>query len=170
LKPEGSLLDEGHDAPANPGFGIEQDLEIRPTVDGLQRAWESAPARRVLVHCVVRGGKRSDVQPVIDPVVTIKGAMAYIGPLVFRNGTLVQWGTYGRGKPLEPVERLRAPKGSRKPPPARELRWLVQTDSPIAKGAGFLAGACHSTGRGGAHLEYFADQHLSVGQRKLPPT
>jgi hypothetical protein len=160
LKPEGSLLDEGHDAPANPGFGIEQDLEIRPTVDALQRAWESAPARRVSVHCVVRGGERFDVQSVIDPVVTIKGAMAYIGPLVFRNGEMVRWGTFGRGKPLDPVERLRAPKGSRQKPPLRDLRHLVRTDAPIAKGAGFLAGACHSTGRGGAPLECFADQQL----------
>ena len=97
LKPENGLVDEG-DEPANPGFSVtERDLEIRPTVDELQRAWESAPARQVSVHCVVRGGKRFDVQPVIDPVVTMKGAMAYIGPLAFRNGEMVRWGTFGRG-------------------------------------------------------------------------
>lgn len=160
LMPENGLVEEG-DEPANPGFSMsEQDLEIRPTVDELQRAWESVPARRVSVVCTVRGGQRYDVQPVIDPVVNIKGDMAFIGPLVLRNGELVRWGMFGRGKPLKPVERLRAPKGSRQKPPLRDLRHLVQTDAPIAKGAGFLAGACHSTGRGGAPLECFADQQL----------
>lgn len=157
LRPENGLVDEG-DEPANPGFSeCELDLEVRPTVDELQRAWESAPARRVSVRCVVQGDERFDVQPVIDPVVTIEGATANIGPLVFRNGEMVRWGTFGRGKPLKPVERLRAPRGSRQKPPARDLRHLVLTDAPIAKNSGFLAGTCHSTGRSGAPIECFAE-------------
>lgn len=158
LKPENGLVNEG-DEPANPGFStVEQDLEIRPSVDELQRAWQSAPARRVSVHCVVRGGKRYEVQPVIDPVVTFKGAMAYIGPLAFRRGELVRYGRTARGRSLEPVERLRAPKGSRKKPPARDLRWLVRTNAPIAKNAAFLAGATASTGRSGAPIDCFAER------------
>ena len=160
LKPENGLVDEG-DEPANSGFSsTEQDLETRPTVDEMLRAWEAAPARRVSVHCVVRGGKRFDVQPVIDPIVTVKGEMTYIGPLVFRSGQLVRWGTFGRGRPLKPIEHLRASKGSRKPKPRRDLRWLVRTHAPIAKNAGFMAGDTHSTGRSGAPLECFADQQL----------
>ncbi len=67
-------------------------------------------------------------------------------------------GAHQQGVALEPVERLRAEKGSReKPPPARDLRWLVRTDAPIAKNAGFLAGKTNSTGRSGAPLECFAE-------------
>jgi hypothetical protein len=157
LKPENGLVDES-DEPVNTGFSMtEQDLEVRPTEAELQRAWESAPARRVSVHCVVRAGKRFDVQPVIEPIVTINGAMAYIGPLVFRRGELVRWGRTERGRPLEPVEQLRAAKGSRKKPPARDLRFLVQTDAPIVKNAGFMSGATASTGRSGAPAECFAE-------------
>jgi hypothetical protein len=155
-------LDEEGDEPANIGFSlVELDLEIRPRVEELQQAWESAPARRVSVHCTVRGGKRHDVRPVIDPVVTVKGDTVYIGPLVFRNGALVQWGTFGRGKPLRPIERLGEPKGSRQAPPARDLRWLVQTDAPIAKNAVFLAGKTATTGRSGAPVECFAEAEQS---------
>jgi hypothetical protein len=155
------IVDEG-DEPANTGFSTtEQDPEIRPTVAELQRAWESAPARRVSVHCTVSDGKRFGVQPVVDPVIRRIGDMAYIGPLEFRNGALVRWGTFGRVKPLRPIERLGEPKGSRQAPPERELRHLVRTDAPIAKGAGFLAGKTATTGRSGAPLECFAEQEQS---------
>lgn len=155
------IVDEGEE-PANTGFSEgEQDLEIRPLVDELRRAWESGPARRVSVHCTVRGGQRSDVQPVIDPVVTIKGDMAYVGPLVFRRGRLIRYGRTARGVSLEPVERLRAEKGSREKPAARDLRFLVRTDAPIATNAGFLAGTSASTGRSGAPLECFAEAEQS---------
>lgn len=151
------VVDEG-DEPANTGFGeTELDLEIRPRVEELKRAWESAPARRVSVHCVVRCGQRFDVQPVIDPVTIVRGDVTYIGPMVFRSGVMVQWGTYGRGKKLRPIERLGAPKGNRKRPPKRDLRWLVKTDAPIAKNAGFMAGTTASTGRSGAPIECFAE-------------
>jgi hypothetical protein len=151
------IVDKGEE-PANTGFSTaEQDLEVRPTVDELQRAWESAPARQVSVHCVVRGGQRFDVQAVIDPVVYRNGDTARIGSLVFRKGHLVRWGSTKRGKPLEPVERLRAEKGSRERPPARDLRFLVRTDAPIVKNAGFLAGETATTGRSGAPLECFAE-------------
>ncbi|AHY50548.1 hypothetical protein BJS_03396 [Bradyrhizobium japonicum SEMIA 5079] len=151
------IVDEGEE-PANTGFSTaEQDLELRPGVDELQRAWESAPARRVSVHCTVRKGERFDVHPMVEPVVYRNGDTTRIGDLVFRQGRLVRYGRTSRGVPLQPVERLRAEKGSRKPPPARDLRWLVRTDAPIAKGAGFVAGASHSTGRSGAPLECFAE-------------
>ncbi|WP_234683975.1 hypothetical protein [Bradyrhizobium monzae] len=151
------IVDEG-DEPANTGFSTtELDLEIRPRVEDLRRAWESAPARRVSVYCVVRGGQRFDVQPVIDPVVVRQGDTARIGPLVFRRGQLVQWGTFGGGKPLKPIERLGEPKGSRQKPPARDMRFLVWTDAPFARGVDFHAGTTHSTGRSGAPLECFAE-------------
>ncbi|MGX9430292.1 hypothetical protein [Bradyrhizobium sp. LeoA1S1] len=155
------VVDEG-DEPPNTGFSTaEQDLECRPTVEDLQRAWESAPARRVSVHCVVRGGQRFDVQPVIDPVVYRNGDTAWIGQLVFRRGRLVRWGRTSRGVPLEPVERLRAEKGSRKKPPARDLRWLVRTEAAFARKVDFLAGETASTGRSGAPLECFAEAEQS---------
>jgi hypothetical protein len=37
----------------------------------------------------------------------------------------------------------------------------VQTEAPIAKNAGFLSGACHSTGKSGAPLECFAEREQS---------
>lgn len=149
--------DEGDEV--NTGYSDgEQDLEIRPTCNELQRAWESAPARRVSVHCLVRNGERTNVMPVIDPIVEYTNGAARIGPLVFRHGRLTRWGYTARSVPLKPVEQLRAERGSRKPAPARDPRHLVQTDAPIAKGAAFLAGAAHSTGRGGAPLECFAER------------
>ena len=152
------IVDEG-DEPVNTGFSEvgEQDLEIRPRVEELQRAWESAPVRRVSVVCTVRGGKRYDVQPVIDPVVITNGGMTYIGPLAFRRGQLVRYGRTARGAALKPIERLGEPKGSRKPRPKRDLRWLVQTSAPFAWKVDFLAGDTHSTGRSGAPLECFAE-------------
>lgn len=151
------IVDEG-DEPANSGFSdTEIDLEIRPRVDELRRAWESAPTRRVAVVCTVRGGQRYDVQPVINPIVTYKGDIAYIGPLVFRAGKLVRYGRTARGVPLKPIERLGEPKGSRKPPPVRDFRFLVRTNAPFAREVDFLAGDTHSTGRSGAPLECFAE-------------
>jgi hypothetical protein len=151
------IVDEGEE-PANTGFSrAEQDLEVRPTVDEMRRAWESAPARRVSVHCVVRSGRRFDVQPVIDPVVYRKGEKTLIGQMLFRKGRLVRWGKTARGIALKPLERLRAEKGSRKKPPARDLRWLVQTDAPFARVLDFLAGENASTGRSGAPIECFAE-------------
>lgn len=152
------IVDEGEE-PANTGFseGGEQDLEIRPSVDELQRAWETAPARRVSVHCVVRGGQRFDVQPVIEPVVNRQGGTTRMGDLVFFRGKLVRWGSTARGVPLKPVERLRAEKGSRQKAPARDLRHLVRTDAPFAWKVEFLGGDTHSTGRSGAPLERFGE-------------
>lgn len=164
------IVDEGEE-PANTGFseGGEQDLEIRPSVDELQRAWESAPVRRVSVHCVVRGGQRFEVQPVIDPVITTKGNTTRVGGLVFRHGKLVRWGKTARGVALKPVERLRASKGSRKPAPARDFRHLVQTNAPFAWKVDFLGGDTHSTGRSGAPLECFgeAEQARKAEDRTL---
>lgn len=152
------IVDEGEE-PANPGFsyGGEQDLEVRPSVDELQRAWESAPARRVSVNCTVCNGQRSDVQQVIDPAIYRNGNTTRIGDLVFRSGKLVRWGTTARGVALKPVERLRAAKGSRKPPPARDFRFLVRSDAPFVLEVDFLAGDTHSTGLSGAPLECFAE-------------
>ncbi len=150
------IVDEGEE-PADAGFSTaEQDLEIRPTVDELLLAIEGAG--RVSVICTVQNGRRSNVRRIERPL--ILGNTTEIGDLEFRKGQLVRWGTFGRGEPLKPVERLRAPKGSRQKPPARDLRWLVQTDAPIAKNAGFMAGDTHSTGRSGAPLECFAEQQL----------
>lgn len=151
------IVDEG-DEPANTGFGdTELDLEIRPRVEELRRAWESAPARRVSVHCMVRGGQRYDVQPVVNPVLRRDGNTTRIGDLTFRNGKLVQYGCTARGKKLKPIERLGEPKGSRKPPPARDFRFLVRTNAPFARKVDFLAGDTHSTGRSGAPIECFAE-------------
>lgn len=156
LRPERGLEDDPENA--NTGFSeTELDIEIRPRVEELQRAWESATARRVYVTCTVRGGQRFDVQPVVDPVVTFKGGHAYIGPLAFRRGELIRFGRTARGVALKPIERLGEPKGSRKPKPQRDLRWLVRTDAPIARNAGFMAGDTHSTGRSGAPIECFAE-------------
>jgi hypothetical protein len=121
-------------------------------------------AGRVSVVCTVRNGRRSDVRQVRRPLVL--GNTTLMGDLVFRGGELVRWGTFGRGRPLKPIERLRAPKGSRQKPLARDLRWLVRTDAPMARNAGFLAGACHSTGRAGAPLECFAEQQLECKAQK----
>lgn len=151
------VVDDGEEPP-NTGFSeTELDLEIRPRVEELQRAWESAPARRVSVVCTVRSGQRFDVQPVIDPVVYREGNTGRIGDLVFRNGKLVQYGRTERGVALKPIERLGEPKGSRKPPPTRDFRFLVRTDAPMARKVDFLAGDTHSTGRSGAPLECFAE-------------
>lgn len=148
------IVDEGEE-PANTGFSTaEQDLECRPSVDEMLRAIEGAG--RVSVVCTVQNGKRSDVRQEVRPWTTSR-----IGDLEFRNGRLVRYGRTARGVPLKPIERLRAERGSRKPPPARDLRWLVQTDAPVAKNAGFLAGASHSTGRSGAPVECFAEAEQS---------
>lgn len=112
-------------------------------------------AGRVSVVCMVLNGVRSDVRQVRRPCE--RGSHARIGDLVFRNGVMVEWGKTKRGVPLAPVERLRASKGSRKPQPKRNLRWLVRTNAPIAKNAGFMAGIAASTGRSGAPLECFAE-------------
>jgi hypothetical protein len=156
---EPEIITEEGDEPANTGFSTaEQDLEIRPSVDELQRAWESAPARRVSVHCVVRNGERTNVMPVIEPIVEYTNGAARIGPLVFHNGRLTRWGYTARGVPLKPVEQLRAEKGSREQPTPRDVRHLVRTDAPVARNAAFLAGAVHPTGRSGAPLECFAER------------
>lgn len=153
LRPERGLMAEAE--PVNSGFseGGEQDLEVRPTVAEIERAMEGAG--RVSVVCTVCSGVRYDVRQVRRPCE--RGASARIGDLVFRNGVMVQWGETARGVPLAPMERLRASKGSRKPRPKRDLRWLVQTDAPIVKNAGFMAGVNASTGRSGAPLECFAE-------------
>lgn len=153
LRPERGLMAEAEQV--NSGFseGGEQDLECRPTIAEIERAMEGTG--RVAVVCMVRDGVRSDVQQVRRPCE--RGANARIGDLVFRNGVMVQWSTTARGVALAPVERLRASKGSRKPRPKRDLRWLVRTASPIVKNAGFLAGVTASTGRSGAPLECFAE-------------
>lgn len=146
------IVDEGEE-PANPGYSEgEQDLEIRPTVNELLRAIEGAG--RVSVVCTVQNGKRSEVRRVKRPLEL--GGTTRIGDLVFRKGHLVRYGRTARGAPLEPVERLRAEKGSREKPPTRDLRWLVQTDAPVAKGADFISGKAGTTGRSGAPLECFA--------------
>jgi hypothetical protein len=153
LRPERGLMAEAE--PVNSGFsdGGEQDLECRPTIAEIERAMEGAG--RVSVVCMVLRGVRSDVRQVRRPCE--RGSNARIGDLVFRNGVMVQWGKTNRGVPLAPVERLRASKGSRKPKLARDLRWLVRTDAPIVKNAGFMAGVTASTGRSGAPLECFAE-------------
>lgn len=151
------IVDDGEE-PANTGFSSgEQDLEVRPTVAELERAMEGAG--RVSVICTVCNGQRSDVRQVRQPLEL--GSNARIGDLVFRNGRLVQYGRTARGVALKPIERLGEPKGSRLAPPGRDLRRLVRTDAPIVRGAKFLAGTCHSTGRSGAPLECFADREQS---------
>jgi len=154
LRPERGI--EAEAEPVNSGFseGGEQDLECRPTIAEIERAMEGAG--RVAVVCSVRNGQRSDVRHVQRPCE--RGPNARIGDLVFRNGVMVRWGRTARGVALKPIERLRAPKGNRQKPPARDLRWLVRTDAPFAKGAAFLAGEVHSTGRSGAPIECFAEQ------------
>jgi hypothetical protein len=151
------VVDEG-DEPANTGFSMaEQDLEVRPTADEMLRAIEGAG--QISVVCTVRNGQRSDIRRASIPLVL--GNTTRIGDLEFRHGRLVCWGRTKRGVPLKPVEQLRAEKGSRKPPPARDFRHLVRTDAPIARNAGFMAGATHSTGRSGAPLECFAEAKQS---------
>jgi hypothetical protein len=146
------VLDEG-DEPANTGFSEgEQDLEVRPTVDEMLRAIEGAG--RVSVSCTVRNGKRSDVRRSSRPLVL--GNTTRIGDLEFRRGRLLRWGRTKRGRHLEPVERLRDERGSRKPEPERDFRFLVRTDAPFARKVDFLAGDTHSTGRSGAPIECFA--------------
>jgi hypothetical protein len=156
LRPENGL-EEGAE-PVNSGFseGGEQDLEVRPTIAEIERAMEGAG--RVSVVCTVCNGQRSAVRQVRRPCE--RGPNARIGDLVFHNGAMVQWGTTERGVPLAPMECLRASKGSRKKPQARDLRWLVRTDAPIARNAGFMAGATASTGRSGAPLECFAESEM----------
>lgn len=153
LRPEIGIEDDPETV--NTGFseGGEQDLECRPTIAEVERAMEGAG--RVSVVCMVLNGVRSDVRQVRRPCE--RGSNARIGDLVFRNGMMVQWGKTARGVTLAPVERLRASKGSRKPKPARDLRWLVRTNAPIARNAGFMAGITASTGRSGAPLECFAE-------------
>jgi hypothetical protein len=153
LRPERGI--EAEAEPINSGFseGGEQDLECRPTIAEIERAMEGAG--RVAVVCTVRNGQRSDVQRIER--LCGRGPNARIGDLVFRNGVMVRWGTTARGAALKPIERLRAPKGHRQRPPARDLRRLVRTDAPFAKGAAFLAGEVHSTGRSGAPIECFAE-------------
>jgi len=147
------IVDEGEE-PANTGFSTaEQDLEVRPIIDEMLLAMEGAG--RVSVICAVRNGKRSDIRQDRRPL--ILGNTTKIGDLEFRKGQLVRWGATKRGRPLKPVERLRAEKGSRKKPPARDLRWLVQTDAPFARVVDFLAGENASTGRSGAPIECFAE-------------
>ena len=73
----------------------------------------------------------------IDPVVCRKGDTTIIGPLEFRNGELIRWGSTLRGKPLRPVERLRAGKGSRNAPPDADLGHLVRTSAPMARVVSF---------------------------------
>jgi hypothetical protein len=112
-------------------------------------------AGRISVVCTVRNGRRSDIRQDRRPL--ILGNTTKIGDLEFRKGQLVRWGTTRRGRPLKPVERLRAEKGSRKKPPARDLRFLVRTGAPFARVVDFHAGTVHSTGRSGAPLECFAE-------------
>jgi len=148
------IVDEGEE-PANTGFSEsgEQDLEIRPTVDEMMRAIEGAG--RVAVICTVRNGQRSDIRRVERPLEF--GETTRIGDLLFRRGSLVRYGHTARRIPLKPIERLRASKGSRQKPPARDFRFLVQTDAPFARVVDFHAGTVHSTGSSGAPLECFAE-------------
>lgn len=149
------IVDEGEE-PANTGFseGGERDLEVRSSVDEMLRAIEGAG--QVSVVCTVRNGKRSNVRRLRRPLEL--GNTTRIGDLVFRRGKLVRWGSTARGVALRPVERLRAAKGSREKPPARDPRHLVRTDAPFAREVDFLAGSMHSTGRSGAPPESFAER------------
>lgn len=147
------IVDDGEE-PANTGFSeTELDLEIRPRVEELLRAIEGVG--RVSVVCTVRNGERFDVQRAERPLVM--GNTTLMGDLVFRSGKLVQYGQTARGKALKPIERLGEPKGSRKPQPTRDFRFLVRTNAPFARIVDFLAGDTHSTGRSGAPLECFAE-------------
>jgi hypothetical protein len=148
------IVDEGEE-PANTGFSTaEQDLEVRPTVDEMLRAMEGAG--RVSVICTVRNGKRRDVRQMRRPLEL--GNITRLGDLVFCRGKLTRYGHTARGKPLKPVERLRAEKGSRKKPPVRDLHFLVRTNAPFARVVDFHAGTVHSTGRSGAPLDCFAER------------
>jgi hypothetical protein len=158
-----NFVDEDEDR-ANSGFsGGEQDLEIRPTVDELQRAIESAGS--VSVVCIVRYEKRSDVR-CMSRLLSL-GNTTKVGDLVFREGHLTRWGVTSRGVSLKPTERLRAEKGSRQAPSARDLRHLVQTDAPMARVVEFHAGVTHSTGRSGAPPECFAEREQSRKAKEI---
>lgn len=150
LYAEPEIIVDDEDEPVNPGYSEgEQDLEIRPTVDEMLRAIEGAG--RVSVVCTVQNGQRSDIRREERPCTTSR-----IGDLVFRKGRLVRYGFTKRGVALEPIERLGAAKGSRKPPPARDFHFLVSGNAAMARKVDFLAGVPASTGRAGAPLECFA--------------
>lgn len=98
LRPENGI--EAEAEPVNSGFseGGEQDLEIRPTIDEIERSTEGVG--RVAVVCTVCNGQRSNISHLHRPCE--RGSNARIGDLVFRNGTLVQWGRTKRGVSWHP--------------------------------------------------------------------
>ncbi|MGY4371098.1 hypothetical protein ACVW1A_007163 [Bradyrhizobium sp. LB1.3] len=102
----------------------------------------------------MQNGQRSDIRREERPCTTSR-----IGDLVFRKDRLVRYGFTKRGVALEPIERLGAAKGSRKPPPARDSHFLVSGNAAMARKVDFLAGMPPWTGRVGAPLECFATAH-----------
>lgn len=76
--------------PAVAEFALDAHIEVRPSIEELQRAWEGHELERV-------------------------DGQTRLGCLVFSSGKLVQYGRTARGKPLRPREDVRRPKGSRLP-------------------------------------------------------
>lgn len=74
--------------PAVAGFALDAHIEVRPSIEELQRAWEGQEIERV-------------------------SGQTRLGCLVFYGGALIEYGQTARGVPLRPREDVRSPKGSR---------------------------------------------------------
>ncbi|QLF70179.1 hypothetical protein FE840_011870 [Peteryoungia desertarenae] len=117
--------------------------EVRPTVKELMAA-AGRPAR--VVYQVDAVGW-SIIRKSWKPHCTASGVE--LGSLTFRNGKLVSWGKTTKGKDLKPVERQRMPKGAASSARLEsDIRFLLSSKAPIAKGAFFFGGKKGKKGTG----------------------
>lgn len=131
-----------------PGSGYEpqpiednepETVEIRPSEAEMMRAvgWTVTGEERSL-----RTGK---LVPTYEPRETQAattrnrngGTDTRIGGLLFRDGKLIEWGVTAKGRPLKPVERLRAGKGGQTTERSEAAIWAylrtsADTKSPLA--------------------------------------
>lgn len=118
--------------------------EIRPSLKELAAAVDED----LEVHFPTREAANAgwSVRMVDGHLVCHQGEYTYLGSLLFLRGALVSYdrfvGKDDKSRTSRPRELWRRPKGAKaKPRTKAAVRFLVSDDTPIAKGAIFLAGA-----------------------------
>jgi hypothetical protein len=154
-KPLASMLLRYRDMVAPPKFVAANDnvedadvdlrSEIRPSENELLAA--AAADLVIRFQSAADANTGWSILTVAGYPICFRGERTTIGKLVFDRGVLKSWGATKKGRTLRPVERARQPKGSAPAPRSRlSVRFMLRSDAPIAKGAGFLGGISRARG------------------------